>query len=227
MMNSAIGVVAVAAGIGLGSMIGSAASAESWYAQRVTQSETGLGVEHLWSKGPSLRTEVVIAGHPIVTVVHGDRYWAVDGITGEGVSVTRSPQAVAASQKGGRPFGDEVTRIVAQGGEFIRNEPLGGEASCKLYKLTDDRGRQEVCVQEELELPVFLRNWDRATNREAVTRYVNWIRDLETRAGFFDPDPRYKLKNLTYEAFLKAVQDGSLGMTPILYPHLLHGDRDS
>src|SRR4029450_3514507 len=57
----------------------------TWYAQALARGDAGLNVTHLWSKGASLRAETVVAGHKIVTIVHGDRYYAYDGLTGEGV----------------------------------------------------------------------------------------------------------------------------------------------
>ena len=204
-----------------------AAGPSTWYAQRVTQGGGGMGVEHLWSKGASLRSEVVVSAHPIVTVVHGDRYWVLDRLTGEGISVQRHPNSVAADDPTRRPFGDEAERLQSQGGEFVGDEELGGDASCRLYKLTDDRGRQEVCVRDdELGLPVILRNWDRQTNRTHVVQYVNWFRDLEIDGSFFMPQAGLNLKGYTYEAYMKAVNEQSVGPAPVLYPHLLHGEPE-
>ena len=203
------------------------AEAETWYAQRVTTSSGSVGVEHIWSKGASLRSEVVVGAHPIVTVVHEDRYWIFDRLSGEGISVARHPNAVAADDPDRRPFGDEADRLEREGGEFVGDEKITPEISCRLIKLTDDRGRQEVCVRDdETRLPVFLKTWDRDSNRRARIQYVNWIKDLEIEGSFFTLDGSRALKSYSYEAYVKAANDGTVGPAPVLYPHLLHGDRE-
>ena len=44
---------------------------ETWYAQVLGRSDTELNVTHFWSKGPKLRSETVLGGRKIVTVVSG------------------------------------------------------------------------------------------------------------------------------------------------------------
>lgn len=227
-MNRSMGIVraglCVAALAAVTGLMVEPATAETWYAQRVTQSGGGVGVEHLWSSGASLRSEVVVGAHPVVTVVHGDRYWIIDRLTGAGISVVRHRNAVAADDPAGRPFADEAERLKQAGGEFIRDESLGGDMKCQLYKLTDDRGRQEVCVRkDDTELPVFIKSWDRGSKREAMTQYVNWIKDLPIGPEFFAPTPGANVTPYTYEAYVKAAREGSVGPAPVLYPHLLHG----
>ena len=202
-------------------------AAETWYAQRVTQGRGGIGVEHLWSSGPSLRAEVVVNGHPVVTLVSGSRYSIIDILTGEGISIERHSNAVNADSERLRPFADEAPRLQRRGGEFIRDEPLGDNVRCKLYKLTDEHGRHEVCVQsDENALPVFIKHWDRTTKRESVTQYVNWAKGLEIPTTFFAADPRIKMTPYTYAAYVKATQEGKVGPAPVLFPHLLHGERE-
>ena len=216
------GIFAVAA-----SAASASAEGNTWYAQRVTQSAGGVAVEHIWSKGASLRSEVVVGAHPVVTVVHGDRYWILDRLSGEGISVARHPNAVGADDPNRRPFGDEAERLQAEGGEFVGDEEITPEFSCRLIKLTDDRGRQEVCVRDdEVGLPVFLRTWDRSTNRNATIQYVNWIKDLEIDTSFFVPDGGGTMKSYTYEDYVKATNGGVVGPAPVFYPQLLHGARE-
>ncbi len=208
-------------------LLASPALGETWYAQRLSQTGGAVGVEHLWSSGDSLRSEVVVGARPIVTGVHGDRYWIQDRMTGKGISVRRHPNAVKADASRARPFGDEAERLLRRGGEYVRDESLGGEASCKLYKLTDDAGRQEVCVgADENELPVYIVSWDRKSKREGRTSYMNWIRSLEIDPQFFEAPSGPGIQVYTYEAFVKASAEGSIGPAPVIYPHLLHGDRE-
>lgn len=200
--------------------------AESWYAQRVNQGGGGIGIEHLWSRGASLRSEVVVGAHPIVTGVDGDRYWIVDRMTGKGVSIQRHPNAIRADDPAKRPFGNEAERLQKQGGEYVRDEPIGADATCRLYKLTDERGRQEVCVGgDENALPVYVVNWDRKSKREGRVSYVNWIRGLEIDPAFFRPGAGIEITSYTYDEYVKAAASGVVGPAPVLYPHLLHGDR--
>ncbi len=227
-MKRSIGIsLAGLAAVCLVGLAPAAASAETWYAQRVTQGGGGIGVEHLWSSGASLRSEVVVGGHPVLTVIHGNRYWVVDRLSGEGISIERHPNAVKASASGARPFADEADRLQREGGEFIRDEPLGEDVSCRLFKLTNERGRQEVCVRsDETKLPVFIKSWDRNTKREAVIQYVNWSKGLAIAEDFFAPDPRAKITPYSYGAYVKATQEGNVGPAPVLFPHLLHGERE-
>ena len=213
--------LALAAGLWLAAP---AVHAETWYAQRVTTGDAGLNIEHLWSKGGALRAEVVVGTRPVVTLVNATHYVVVDTLAGKGLSVERHANARARDAAGKRPFGDELDILVAQGGEFVRVEELGA-ASCRLHRLTDDRGRQEVCVDPERELPVFLRRWDRASNREATIQYVNWSKGFEIGGQFFQPDPRVTLERHSYAQYVKALDEGKAAY-PVFYPQLLHGPRE-
>jgi hypothetical protein len=225
-MKRSIG-IALAGFVGLCVVAISPAAAETWYAQRVTQGDAGMGVEHLWSSGASLRAEVVVSGHPVVTVVHGNRYWVLDRLSGEGISIERHPNAIRADNPAVRPFGDEADRLQRQGGEFIRDEPLGENVSCRLFKLTDDRGRQEVCIRsDDTALPVFVKSWNRTSRREAVISYANWGKGLEIENSFFSIAADAKVKSYTYAAYAKASQEGNVGPAPVLFPQLLHGERE-
>lgn len=208
-------------------LLATPALSETWYAQRVSQTGGGIGIEHLWSNGASMRSELVVNARPVTTVVHGKRYWVIDRMSGKGVSIARHPNAVRADSATKRPFGDEGDRLQQRGGEFVRSEKLGPDVACKLYKLTDDAGRQEVCVgDDENKLPVYILSWDRRTKREGRLSYMNWLRGLEIAPGFFNPGKGAEIKTFTYEAFVKASDAGAVGPAPILYPHLLHGDRE-
>jgi hypothetical protein len=208
--------------------VAAAASAETWHAERVT---SGGGapprVERLWSKGAWLRAEVVIAGHPVLTFVKGDRYIVVDALAGKGTSIQRSPKAVAEDATRGRPFGTERAVLVKLGGERVKTEGEGG-ATCELYRLTDEAGRREVCVSTgEDGVPLFTRAWSRQTGAETETRYIAWSKDLEGKGvtigdDFFAPDPRIPLESFTYEGFMAKAQQGEApAVAPILYPELL------
>src|SRR5436309_3679663 len=98
----------------------------TWYAQALTRGEAGLNVTHFWSKGAMLRSETVVAGHKIVTIVRGERYYAYDGLTGEGLSIRREPATAAADRPDQRPFAREYDILIGQGAELVREETLLG-----------------------------------------------------------------------------------------------------
>src|SRR2546427_5335557 len=89
----------------------------TWYAQALTRGEAGLNVTHFWSKGAMLRAETVVAGHKIVTIVRGDRYYAYDGLSGEGLAIRREPAVVAEDRADRRPFAREYEILKRQGAE--------------------------------------------------------------------------------------------------------------
>lgn len=210
-------------------LLAGAASAESWQAERLSSGGGPPRIEQLWAKGSSFRAEIVLGGHLVVTYVQGDRYVVVDALTGKGTSIQRSPKAIAQDASRGRPFGNEQPLLVAAGAEKVKTEGEG-EASCDLYRLTDEAGRREVCVTNTPDkLPVYVRAWDRRSGAESETRYLGWSKALEGQGvaigdSFFTPDPRVTLTSLTYEAFLAKAQAGeNPAVAPILYPELLVG----
>jgi hypothetical protein len=209
--------------LGVGLALAGAAHAETWHAERITTGGAPVRVERLWSKGPWLRAEVVFGGHPIVTYVKGDRYVMVDGVTGKGVSIQRSPQAVALDAKRTRPFGNEREQITSRGGEKVKTEGTG-EGACDLYRLSDEVGRREVCVGTGADaLPIFTRAWDRASGAESETRYIAWLKAVEITDSFFSPDPRVTLESFSYDAYVAQARREAVGPAPALYPELLHG----
>jgi hypothetical protein len=214
---------------GLHALASGAASAQSWHAERLTSGAGAPRVERLWSKGTSLRAEVVLNGHLVITYVHGDRYVVVDALTGKGTSIQRGPKSLAADAKRGRPFGAEQQILVAAGAEKVKTEGAGA-AACDLYRLTDQGGRREVCVTAGAEhLPLVVRAWDRQSGTESETRYIAWSKDLEGKNvsipdSFFTPDPRVALESLSFDAFMTKAQAGeAAAVAPIFHPELLIG----
>lgn len=219
--------LAVTLSLGLAASL---ASADSWHAERLSSGAGGAPrVERLWSKGTAMRGETALGGHVITTYVKGDRYIVVDGLTGKGTSIQRSPKSIAEDAKRGRPFGTEQRFLVAAGAEKVKTEG-SGDASCDLYRVTDQAGRREVCVSTDAEkLPLVVRAWDRKSGTESETRYLGWSKDLEGKTivipdSFFTPDPRITLESLSFDAFMAKAQTGeSAAVAPIFYPELLIG----
>lgn len=199
----------------------------TWYAEKYASGDVPVRVEQLWSKGHLFRSEAVIAGHPIVTIVRQDQYIILDRLSRKGVSIQRSPAAMAKQEQTLRPFGNELKSILRAGAEFIRTEDFGGR-KCDLYRLTNDQGRREVCVTtDDAKLPVLLRIWMRRSGREIEGRYINWTNMLPIDDSYFEPDPRIPLTKLSYEEYVaRAHKDLELPAPP-LYRDLLHGDGSS
>jgi len=57
--------------------------AQTWHATTFVSSPAGFRVIDYWSKGDWMRANTLISGHPITTLVRGDRYVVFDALTGE------------------------------------------------------------------------------------------------------------------------------------------------
>lgn len=198
-------------------------SAETWYAERITTGEAPLRVDHFWSSGARLRAETVVAGHPILTLVSGDRYLVIDRLGGRGISIRRSPAAIAADAARMRPFGLELERMRAVGAEVVGSQRLGSRR-CQLWRVTDPTGRRELCVSDDAaQLPFEMTVWSRATGRSVVVRYLDWTRDLALPDAFFEPDPRVRIESYEYEEYVRKTAEGPVGPAPPFFAELLHG----
>jgi outer membrane lipoprotein-sorting protein len=199
----------------------------TWYAQALTRGEGGLNVTHFWSKGAMLRSESVVAGHKIVTIVRGDRYYAYDGLTGEGLAIRREPAIVAADRADQRPFAREYEILTGQGAELVREETMLGRRA-GIYRVTNDQGRRELWVtQDAMRIPLRVDVFDRQSGTHRTTDYVNWQSDLTIPDAFFAPDPNATLKEMDYTEFLRrSSEEGTVGPVPVLYTGLLYKKKD-
>jgi hypothetical protein len=198
---------------------------DTWYAQRVISGDTPPIVEHLWSKGPKLRAETVIGGHPILTLVNGERYISVDRLSNTGVSIQRSPKAIRQDAERSRPFGNEGTILERAGGEKVSIEGVGGR-QCDLYRLTNSEGRQEVCVSlDPARLPLQFKVWGRKSGKEALTRYLDWVSGIALPDEFFEIDSSVKLEHVTYDDYVRRAGQEEIGPAPPLFRGLLHGSK--
>jgi outer membrane lipoprotein-sorting protein len=194
----------------------------TWYAQALTRGEGGLNVTYFWSKGAMLRVETVVGGHKIVTIVRGDRYYAYDGLTGQGLAIRREPATVAADRPDRRPFAREYDLLAEQGAELVREETLVGRKA-GVYRLTDARGRRELWVTQDAQrIPLRVEVFDRESATQQTTDYLNWQSDLAIPDAFFAPDPQSALQEMDYTEYLKrSSEEGTVGPVPVLYTHLL------
>jgi hypothetical protein len=200
------------------------ATPDTWYAQALAHSPIGINVTHFWSKGRLLRTETVIAGRPIVTIVTKDTYFAYDQLVRTGLAIQRAPLAVRQDSERSRPFGNEVASLRRQGAEKVREEQLGGR-DVELYQVTDSQGRRRVWVsRDELRLPVRLEVYRRATGGNFLTDFINWQRAIPIADAFFLPHPGIEFSWLSYEEYVaKQAAREPIGPVPVLYTDMLHG----
>jgi len=200
------------------------AAGQTWYAERITTGDAPVRVEHFWSQGPMLRSETVFSGHPIVTIVAGDRYMILDRLLRTGVSIGRSPKALALDATRGRPFGNELLVMIEGGAEKVRTEEMGGR-TCDLYRLTNGEGRREICVtQDEERLPLVTRVWLRASSRRAESRYLEWSREIQVSEAFFRPEPDMVIEQISYDEYVARATKEQLGPAPPFHRELLHGN---
>lgn len=198
---------------------------DTWYSGRIISGDVPVHVEHLWSKGPKLRAEMVIAGHPILTLVDEERYITIDRLLNSGVSIERSPLARRADATRSRPFGNEGAILQEIGAERVSEERIAGR-KCDLYRLTDDQGRQEACIsQDENRLPLLVKVWRRKSGKEAVTRYVDWTAGLKLSDQFFEPGPAVEIQHLSYDEYVSRAATERIGPAPPLFRDLLHGTK--
>jgi hypothetical protein len=200
------------------------AEEETWYVQKVTSGDSPLRVENFWSKGSRLRAHSVVAGRPILTLVNGEFYTVIDELAATGVAIRRSPAAIAADAKRGRPFGREGDRLVAEGAEKLGRETIMGR-DCDVYRLTTGGGRREACLlQDPSRVPVRAEEFDRARSATVQIRFIDWSRGFPVADAFFEPDPRIAIERVEYADYLARAPKGPVGPAPVLYRDLLHGE---
>ena len=182
-----------------------------------------MRVDQLWSLGPLFRGFTVMGGNPILTLVNGERYTTLNPAIGSGVSIERSPRAIQQDSQRERPFGNELDEMLADGAEKVREETLGVQ-KCDLYRVTDARGRRELCVTQDADqVPLLLRVWDRKSGRSMESRYVGWSKGFPVKPAFFEPDPRSQIEHLSYQEYLRRRVRGPIGPAPPMHGELLHG----
>ena len=198
------------------------AGPETWYAEAFTQSESGLRVIYHWSKGRKFRSEIILGGVPVIYLVSGSTYYAIDSLSQRGMAIERGPKALAEDAKGGRPFLNDGDRLIAAGAEKTDSERVAGRP-VDVYRTSEEPLKKTVWVtQDNLHLPVKMEIFDRKSSQTATT-HVDWGRDLEIPDAFFEPDPRITLERMSYEEYKTRSQKGPVGPVPALFSDLIHG----
>ncbi len=198
----------------------------SWYAATVAEAEKGgFLMVNFWSKGPLFRSEAVLAGRKIVTIVDRTTYYVLDEVSGSGIAIERSEAARALDARGKRPFGNELDKLLRDGGELIGSEQAAGQP-VDVYRLTDDRGRRTIWVSTtKPSIPLRVQTYDRESATTGKVDYVNWLHNPLLADSFFAPSPRTRIEKFTYEEYRTQIRKAPLGPAPVLYRHLLHGER--
>lgn len=195
----------------------------TFYSTAYVRGDMGIRVIDYWSRGSSMRARTLIGGHPILTLVEGDRYVVVDLLTAKGVDIRRPAAAVAQDAERSRPFAFELEEIIRDGGEKIEDVAFGPLAA-EIWQVRDGRGRRKVWVSaKEPRVPLRVETFSRAASNTTELDYSNWIFDMELPAEFFRPPQGIQLEVLEYEAYEVKSAAGTVTNVPILYPDLLHG----
>ncbi len=199
---------------------------DTWTAEAIIHGDEGVNVTQYWSQGRKLRAETLVGGHRVLTIVNGSTYYALDPVAGVGVAIERSPKALAEDKPNTRPFARELNQVIRDGAEQIGTEKLFGQ-DCDVYRLTDERGRQEVwATRGALRVPLRVETYARRRAKTVRTDYVAWDRGLTIAPSFFEPDPRLSLETVTYDAYRERTAKGeAVGPVPVMYADLLHGIR--
>jgi len=198
-------------------------ASDTWHVSAYVSGPMGFRVIDYWSKGPWMRANTLVSGHPLTTIVHGERYVVFDAIRGEGLSIRRSPRALAEDATRGRTFGNDLAELIAKGGEKVEDLRYRGE-DATLWRHTDDATRRTVWVRRRSgELPIRVEIFERGRAQTVTIDYANWIRGIEIAESFFEAPARISLRSLDYQAYLESAQSGDAGSFPVLYPDLLHG----
>lgn len=196
---------------------------KTWHATVFFSSGENYRIIHYWSSGSMMRAETLIGGHPITTIIRGDRYIAFDRLTGKALDVERSPAAVAQDRGRVRPFAIELDELRRAGGEKIEETTMSG-VPVEVWRLTDDTGRRTVWVsKKEPFVPIRAETFVRGSSQTLIFDYSNWGFDLEIPASFFTLPSDVAVERFGYAAFEKKAATESRGPAPILYPDLLHG----
>ncbi|MDP6980695.1 MAG: hypothetical protein QF570_19195 [Myxococcota bacterium] len=198
----------------------------TWYARTRIATKFGPVVNHYWSKGPWLRSETILAGHRVITIVNATHYYVCDLVMGEGTAIERSPKAIAQDKDRGRPFARELDDLIASGGEMI-HEGVSESAGVpyRVYQLTNENGRRRVSVTDsDPPLPIRVETFVRSSGHNGLLEYAGWQRDLGIADSFFTAPDTIEWQRLSYDEYVTRAPRETIGPAPIYFRHLLHGE---
>lgn len=197
----------------------------SWYAATLAEDEKGgFLMVHFWSRGALFRSEAVLAGRKIVTIVDATTYYIIDEASGRGIAIERAEAAQALDAQVERPFGNEFEDLLQEGGEFVGRKQAGGQ-TVDVYRVTDVRGRRTVWTSTGKPIvPLRVETYDRSSATTGGIDYVNWLHNPAIAESFFAPNPRIRIEKFSYAEYRKRIRAGPIGPAPVLYRHMLHGE---
>lgn len=200
---------------------------ETWYARSRVESEFGEIMTHYWSKGALFRAETVVAGHPITTIVNGDRYYIFDSALADGAALERNSLSIEEDATRGRPFARELQELLEDGAEMVREGSLDeGSFGYEVYQLTNEVGRRRVLVTKSApQLPIKIETFVRETGSTGVLEYAGWRRGFELSDSFFEPPNTVLFEKISYREYTSRFGKVPIGPAPVYYRHLLHGSR--
>ena len=131
---------------------------------------------------------------------------------------------MAQDEARGRPFANELQKLLIEGGELVDTEE-STHGPVDVYRVTDERGRRTLWMStKEPQIPLRIQTYDRATATTGRVDYVNWLHGLPIWDEFFTPDPRIDLERISYEQYKQRAGRVPIGPAPVLYRQLLHGN---
>lgn len=196
----------------------------TWHATAFVRGRMGIRVIDYWSKGSEMRARTLIGGHPITTIVRGDRYVVLDELTGRGLDIRRSPKAMQDDATRVRPFAFELDEVLREGGEKIEDVKVGAMDG-EIWRVSDSAGRRKIWVTTaDPRVPLRVETFSRASAETIHLDYSGWVFDLELSAAFFAAPAHAALTTFEYDAYVTKSIEGPVSPVPILYPDLLHGD---
>ena len=196
---------------------------KTYHATAFVRSRMGIRVIDYWSKGAEMKARTLIAGHAITTIVRGDRYIALDELSGRGFDIARSKEALAEDLGRARPFAFELDEMRGDGAEKIEDVKIGSMDG-EIWRVTDTAGRRKLWVtSQEPKVPLRIETFSRASADTINLDYSNWIFDLEMTPGFFATPSNFELQRFEYDEFLEKSIAGEVDTRTILYLDLLHG----
>ena len=199
------------------------AAPKTWHATVFFSNGSSYRIIHYWSDGAKMRAETLISGHPIATIVRGDRYVVLDRLTGRALDIERAPAAVREDERRSRPFGIELEELKKAGGERVEDTTMSG-VPVEVWRLTDDTSRRTVWVSKKApQVPIRAETFVRGSSQTLVFDYSNWSFDFEVPASFFALPNETLVDRFGYAEFGEKSAKGRVEGPPILYPDLLHG----
>ncbi len=197
----------------------------TWHATVFFSGSSQYRIIHYWSAGSSMRAETLINGHPVTTIVRGDRYVVIDRMAGKALDVERAPQAVKDDKGRLRPFGIELDEIRKAGAEKVEETKLSG-VPVEVWRITDKTSRRTVWVTKVApQVPLRVETFVRGSSETLTFDYSNWSFDLAMPDAFFEIPSDIDVEELDYDEYEEKSAKGAVGPGPILYPDLLHGGR--